>query len=168
MDADNSNKIMISGSLLLLLAGIALLGLLFAGCTSQTQGTGKNGTPSVNAGTKIDAETKTGVEKTQETIKKAVADGTYSAQKEYNVPIGSETVGFEITVKDDIVTAVSVDTGMLKEDKSKAIAGGFKDALPELVVGKKITELNLPINVAGSSLTTAAFKAYVNELIETK
>ncbi len=164
----NTKKFTMSKSLLFLLAGIALLGLLFAGCTSQTQTPTKEGTPSVTTGGKVDAETKTGVEKTQETIEKAVTDGSYSAQKEYGTPGGAETVGFELTVKDDVVTAVSVDASMLKAPISQTVAGKFKDALPELVVGKKITELNLPANVAGSSLTNAAFKAYVTELIETK
>jgi uncharacterized protein with FMN-binding domain len=147
----------------------AVLAALMFGCTQP----GPQGSPSGN-GSKIDktgnmtiGDNKTGFDKTQETIELAVADGTYAADATYAQPKGNATAKISITVKDDIITAASAE-GVNADPWSTKIIGDFNAALPDLVVGKKITELDIPINVAGSSLTTAAFKSYVGELVESK
>lgn len=151
----------------------AVLAAIVFGCVSS-QDNGQQGAQPGTSGeidnaTKITtAENKTGFDKTQETIALAVADGTYVSNETYAYHSGNETVEVSITVQNDTITAASVAPSSEAHNVSKKIIGNFNAALPELVVGKKIDKLEIPKNVAGSSLTTAAFKQYVGELLESK
>ena len=115
----------------------------------------------------VNADSKTGHDKNAETIALVVADGLYDGVVKYASPAGSETINIKLSIKNDIITAASVD-GNTSSPISKSKVQALNGALPNLVVGKKITELNIPHNVAGSSLTTAAFKAYVDDVIAGK
>ncbi len=109
---------------------------------------------------------KTGEEVVKEAVAQAIADGTYSDEVEYAYHSGNEEVTITLRVEKDVVKEASVvPSGGSSSPVSIRIIGKFNDALPDLVVGKKITELNIPKNVAGSSLTTAAFKSYVERMI---
>lgn len=113
------------------------------------------------------SDNKTGVEKIEEAVAQAIADGTYTNQVEYAYHSGSEIVTITVKTQKDIVTeARVVPSGGSSSPVSIRIINKFNDALPDLVVGKKITELNIPKNVAGSTLTTAAFKSYVERIVE--
>ncbi len=148
---------------------ILLCSMLIIGCTqnqapSKSQ-PGDNGT--VAAANKINtsiADNKTAYDKNQTTIAKVIADGTYTGDETYQYHSGTETVTFSVTVKDDTITGATVEAHNPNPISGKII-GNFAAALPDLVVGKKINELNIPRNVAGSSLTTAAFKQYVGGLV---
>jgi hypothetical protein len=113
------------------------------------------------------SDNKTGVEKIEQAVAQAIADGTYIDQVEYAYHSGTERVTITVKTEKDIVTqATVVPAGQSSSPVSTRIIGKFNDALPNLVVGKKITELNIPKNVAGSTLTTAAFKSYVARIVE--
>ena len=161
-----------------LIAALMLISAILVGCTAQDSGTQKQPLPSDNQSVLgnnsiITAENKTGFDKNQDAIALALADGTYTDNVTYTyhptIPekTGNETVTISITVKDGIITAASVE-GNDPVPISKKIIDGVNAALPDLVVGKKITELNIPAQVAGSSLTTAAFKQYVGGLVATQ
>jgi hypothetical protein len=161
-------------------AVFALMGFLLAGCLNQSgsatptpfvkddSGNGTAPTPIPQViGTPIPTvtETKTGIDKINDTIASIVPDGTYQQDANYSYPKGTNTVHFSVTVDGDTVTNVSVTAvGELDPISTKKVAD-FGAALPSLVVGKKINELNLPRNVAGSSLTNAAFQSYVDALV---
>lgn len=113
----------------------------------------------------LETGTKTGTEQIEEAIELAVANGTYEDQLTYAYHSGTETVDVRVTVQDDVITEATV-TSDTTTPTSKRLIEGVNAALPELVVGKKITEVEIPANVAGSSLTTAAFKGYLENLIE--
>lgn len=176
-----------------LIVATLVFALLFYGCvgaSSQNSAAGQNQNAQVNApnqpaipsegntppappsesGTvqtkpEIAADNKTGYDKTQQTIMQLIADGTYSKEIQYQYHSGVTTVDVSVTVKNDTVTAVSV-TGVNPDKVSAKIIGNFAAALPDLVVGKRIDEIKLPKNVAGSSLTTAVFQQYVNGLVQ--
>ena len=122
-----------------------------------------NGTVQKKPG--IVADNKTGYEKTQQTITQVIADGTYVKEIQYPYHSGNTTVDVKVTVKNDTVTSVSV-AGVNADKISMKIIGNFAAALPDLVVGKKISDIKLPRNVAGSSLTSAVFQQYVNSLVQ--
>ncbi len=130
--------------------------------TTNTTGNAISG----NFSTVIIADNKTGVEKVQETIALAVADGIYSQNVTYATPGGNENVNMTISVENDVVNTVSI-TAASPNPISAGFISKVNAALPELVVGKKITALDIPKQIAGSSLTTAAFKQYVADVIET-
>ncbi len=112
-------------------------------------------------------DTKSEIEQNQELITNFIADGTYTNDVTYNYHSGQETINIDITVKDDVVTAASVESVGETHKTSQKYIDGVNAALPELVIGKKINEINLPKQISGSSLTTAALKDHLQELVET-
>jgi len=156
------------------LGTIFMLGLfLMFGCTSQQQ----TGAPQDNAmdksnapveTTKIDnAQNKTGFEQTQETIALAIADGTYVEKVSYDYHSGTEIIEVSVSVENDVITSASIKSaGGNMHNYSVKLITAVNAELPALVVGKKITELEIPKNVAGSSLTTAAFKRQLEVLVQ--
>ncbi len=167
--------------ILLPLLALLFVSMLLIGCVNQKQDLPtppKSGEipkspdksiPSVPANiTKNDSmvsENKTGVEKVEQAIASVVPDGTYTDNVTYAYHSGKETIEISITVKDDIITEASIH-GFNPQPFSAKMISGVNSALPDLVVGKKITELNIPHQVSGSSLTTAAFKNYVDGLVK--
>ena len=157
--------IVLSVIAMLLLLGCAQQGATQQGAPgSSIQASSQTGASVQPAPSSMMTENKTGYEKTQAAIASAVADGNYGANVSYYYHSGMETVEIKLSVKGGIITDASV-TGLNPVPMSAMIIGNFNAALPGLVVGKKIDQLNLPRNVAGSSLTTAAFQQYVNGLV---
>lgn len=142
--------------LLLVIFALAAV-LLLAGCAQQGS--------SSKSGTKynVTEKVKSPQEQHNETLAHVVADGVYNTQETYRYHAGTETVNISVTVKDDIITAASV-VGNHPNMMSKRYIDGLNGALPDLVVGKRIDEIVIPHNVAGSSLTTAVFRQYVESL----
>ncbi|MDE1798554.1 MAG: hypothetical protein KGH63_04065 [Candidatus Micrarchaeota archaeon] len=122
-------------------------------------------TPGSMMGGGMMADNKTGYQKTQQSIAAALADGTYPAQVTYYSPGGSEVIDFSVTVQGGVITAAS-GTPAQADRMAMHYMGNFNSALPSLVVGQKIDQLQIPQNVAGSSLTTAAFAQYVTTLVQ--
>lgn len=179
MDFTNNSPASSGIRLLSLLVALSLAGMLLTGCVSQPNAnpsaspsvsTAPSVIPSVPAATatpviNVTTENKTSQEKINQSIAAAVADGTYNTQSTYAYHSGTETVAISLSVANDVVTNASVTPSDQANPMSRRIIDNFNAALPDLVVGKKIDQLNIPHNVAGSSLTTAAFKAYVDQLV---
>ena len=158
-----------------MLAAAVLVG---AGCTqnNSNNGSGTYGaqttspmlsgnvtTPPSGGSGSMAADNRTGYQKTQDTIASVLPDGTYEKSVTYAYHSGNSVVDFKLTVQGDVITSASA-TAVNDDPMSTRIISNFNGALPGLVVGKKINELSIPHNVAGSSLTTAAFAQYVNTL----
>ncbi len=77
----------------------------------------------------------------------------------YVTPAGSDSVEFSVTVADGVVTAASA-TPKAANDISKMRQAAFAGEISSKVVGMKKSDLNLAA-VGGSSLTTAAFNAFI-------
>jgi hypothetical protein len=165
-------------ALALLLAALLSV-MVFSGCTSQDthpqqngnstfeDKTSPSGQPQMNStlNTSVVTDNKTSYEKNQTTIKNILADATYSQEFSYFIGDKTDIVEINITVADDTVTSAIV-TPVSALPMSEKIIGNFNAALPDLVVGKKINEIKLPANVAGSSYTSAAFQQYVDILVQ--
>ncbi|MFA7314393.1 MAG: hypothetical protein WC025_00475 [Candidatus Magasanikbacteria bacterium] len=87
-------------------------------------------------------------------------DGSYSTTGQYRAPSGQETIGISLTLQNDIVTDVNVQT-MSNNRTALAYQNMFSDNLKSQVVGKDISSLNLN-RVAGASLTTQGFNNAVS------
>ena len=122
-------------------AGLGLTAVL-AGCaTPGDGGTGTGGDTGGGANVDTSAE---------------YADGTYSATGEYVSPApGTSRIDVEITIADDIVTAVTV-TPLATDSTSKGFQTQFADGIAAVVVGQDIDTLNVS-RVGGSSLTSGGF-----------
>jgi uncharacterized protein with FMN-binding domain len=123
-------------------AAFSLLGTL-AGCAAAAD-TGATGTDSQVAS---DA---------------TYTDGTYDATADYQSPNGTETIDVELTLADNVITAVTV-TGHGTSPDSQHYQGEFTDGIADVVVGKDINSITVD-KVAGSSLTSGGFNAAVEQI----
>lgn len=90
------------------------------------------------------------------------ADGTYEAKGNYQSPNGTEEVDVSVTLKGDVITAVTV-THEATNPNSVSYQTKFADGIAAEVVGKKIDEINVS-RVAGSSLTSGGFNAAIETI----
>ncbi|VVC01861.1 Uncharacterised protein [uncultured archaeon] len=159
----------------MLVAGLLLIGVLLSGCAQASSPSAANssnslGAPAPSASAPATApdlaisDNKTGYDKTQATISQVIADGNYTEPVTYMSPGGKDELMMSVVVKGDVITSVSI-TPTKADNKSMMYMSNYNKNIQPLVVGKKINELNLPKNVAGSSLTNGAFKQYVADLI---
>jgi len=88
------------------------------------------------------------------------ADGTYTATGQYgSLP---SSIGVSVTLVDDVITAVTV-TPHATDPTSLDYQTRFARAVPALVVGRRIDEVNLS-KVAGSSGTPDGFNAAIQRI----
>ena len=130
-------------------AGLSIITAL-AGCSSAagtTDTSGTSGGSSDGAAANTDA---------------SYTDGSYTATGDYQSPNGAETIGVELTLKDDVVTEVTI-TPNASNPNTVRYQGEFKDGIAAEVVGKDIDTLNVT-KVAGSSLTSTGFNAAVETI----
>ncbi len=120
-------------------ASLALLGTL-AGCSAAGDAAG--GSADVPAG-----PADTSAEYT---------DGEYSASGAYQSPNGTESVIVQVSLEDDVVTAVAVTPGG-SNSTTQYYQDQFVGGIEAEVVGKDIDELQVT-RVAGSSLTSGGFR----------
>lgn len=84
-----------------------------------------------------------------------LTDGTYSASSSFSTPGGADAIKLSLTIKDGVVTNATATT-VTDDNTSRSYDDRFLDAYKEVVVGKKVSDLNLS-RVAGASLTTQGF-----------
>jgi uncharacterized protein with FMN-binding domain len=88
------------------------------------------------------------------------ADGTYTATGRYgSLP---SSIAVSVTLVDDVITAVTV-TPRATDPTSLDYQTRFAQAIPALVVGRNIDEVNLS-RVAGSSGTPEGFNAAIQRI----
>jgi uncharacterized protein with FMN-binding domain len=110
-------------------------------------------------------DNKTNYEKINQTIQTTIQDGLYTKNVSYFYHSGKVDMNIQIEVKDDYLVSVSLSP-INADPVSENFIKKVNSSLQQLAVGKKITDLSLPKQISGSSLTTAAFKKYVEELIQ--
>ncbi len=127
-------------------AGLGLTAVL-AGCSAPATGADPGTDTGTDPGT---AEVDTTTE---------YADGTYTAEGDYVSPAGPSTVSVEITLTDDVVTAVTV-TPESTDPTAKGFQDQFASGIAAIVEGQDIDSLNVS-RVGGSSLTSGGFNAAI-------
>jgi uncharacterized protein with FMN-binding domain len=127
-----------AGFALLALAGCATTGTTEAASTSAPQATSTEGSDST------------------------YSDGTYTAKGSYIAPSGTESVTVEITIANDIVTAVTTSTESADHEATEFLER-FASGISTEVVGTDISALSVT-RVAGSSLTSAGFNSAVEDI----
>jgi uncharacterized protein with FMN-binding domain len=125
-------------------AGFSLVGTL-AGCASTTSADSSAGTSTASGS----SATATSDNST------SYRDGTYSADGSYVSPGGQEEIAVTVTVKNDLITAVSVRT-VSADSEAAQYEAQFASGISAVAVGKDLGSLNVG-SVAGSSLTSHGF-----------
>lgn len=90
-------------------------------------------------------------------------DGTYKATGSYLSPGGRESIELTVTIKDGVITGTSVKnnaTDREAKDHQELFSGHYK----ELIVGKKISDVESLSRVAGSSLTSNGFNNALDQI----
>jgi uncharacterized protein with FMN-binding domain len=93
----------------------------------------------------------------------AYADGSYTADGDYVAPSGQESITVELTIEDDVVTAVTVTPHATGGTRQAGFQKQFAEGIGSEVVGKDIDELTVS-RVAGSSLTSSGFNAALDDI----
>jgi uncharacterized protein with FMN-binding domain len=129
-------------------AGLSLAGVL-AGCASTTS--------PATAGTSTDDSSSTSGTTATSTSDNSSTykDGTYTADGSYVSPGGQEEIAVTITVKSDLITAVSVKT-VEADVEAAQYEAQFASGISGVAVGKNLATLSVG-TVAGSSLTSRGF-----------
>jgi uncharacterized protein with FMN-binding domain len=128
---------------ILAFAGIGLTAAL-AGCSA----------PAGPANSSVDPSLDTSAE---------YADGTYEATGDYTSPApGTSQVTVEVTIADDIVTAVEV-TPLATDPTSKGFQTKFADGISAAIVGADIDTLTVS-RIGGSSLTSSGFNDALEQI----
>lgn len=89
-------------------------------------------------------------------------DGDYSAEGSYISPAGEQSVKVQLTLKDDIVTAVTV-TPEADDPQAMGFQQKFASGIADAIVGKDIDTLNVS-RIAGSSLTSGGFNKAIESI----
>ena len=160
------------------LALVMSLSLLVVGCTLETQTPDTELQPSPEptpepAPEEADDEvvevnlekedSRSDQEVAEEEAALLVADGTYTDRVEYQNPSGSDEFDITVTVENDVVQDISL-IGIDPHPVSSNYINGVAGEIADLVVGKNIGDIELPKQISGSSLTTAAVQNYLDDL----
>ena len=81
----------------------------------------------------------------------------------YATPAGNDAVEFSVTITDGVITQASA-TPKANNDISKKMQTGFSADVSSKVVGKKVSDLDTMSAIGGASLTTGAFKRFVQAM----
>lgn len=92
----------------------------------------------------------------------ALKDGTYTAEGSYATPESVETISVTVTLKDNVITDVTV-TGNPTKRESEEYQAKFIGGIKDEVVGKNIDEISVS-RVAGSSLTSGGFNKAIDTI----
>ena len=93
-----------------------------------------------------------------------VPNGVYESNQTYAYHAGTDTIDIKVKVQEGLVSDISVTPVGNVDRMSEHFITGVNDALPSLVDGKRIDQVNLPTQISGSSLTTATVKKYLESL----
>ena len=109
-------------------------------------------------------DTQTQEEKNDAQIQQFLEDGVHTQEITYSNPSGADTFELTYTTEGDVITEISLtpvgEPHQVSLGKMEAVDG----ALPDLVVGKNIADIQLPKNVAGSSLTSGAVQKHFDSI----
>jgi hypothetical protein len=95
------------------------------------------------------------VDTTKNTAASVYTNGTYTAVGSYMSPGGLDHIGVTLTLKNDIITTVSIDPQPGDHTSSRYMTI-FASGYEQYVVGKNIADVHLT-HVSGSSLTPEGF-----------
>ncbi len=104
----------------------------------------------------------TGTETASPMVAKNYKDGTYDVRGNYTSPAGPEEIIVNLTLKNNIVTDVTMEPTATHQFSQKW-QGVFHDNFKDLVIGKDINALKLD-KVSGSSLTPKGFNDAVEKI----
>lgn len=123
--------------------------------TTSTGSSGASASTSDTATSSTSSSTSTSSTTSTSSSSSTYKDGTYSATASYYVPHGTNSLTADVTIKDGVITAVSVDHNY-SDHESAMYIDSFESALKSTVVGQSVGSLSFS-RIGGATLTTEAF-----------
>ncbi|MFK0038845.1 hypothetical protein ACIQTW_03295 [Paenarthrobacter sp. NPDC090517] len=142
-------------------AGLSIIGTA-AACAPTTEAPSTQTPATQDAGQASTSSPSAAGTSSSTAVASSYRDGTYSSDGTYTSPNGQETVGVELTLAADKVSAVNI-TVHPSNPNTKKFQGEFASGIAAQIVGKDIDELNVS-KVAGSSLTSGGFNEAVEQI----
>lgn len=139
-------------------ATILFCAIIFSACIPAKE-TPTQQTPESTETMIQESESMTDPESSSETTEQTV-----SVTANYTSPAGEEEVIFNISVDENGVITKAETEGLATNPTSIIRQKSFAESLPTAIVGKNISELSNIDRVGGSSLTTNAFNASLEQL----
>lgn len=141
------------------------IALLAAGCTTAaSEATKENGNAKASSSTATTESSSSSSSSTASSSSSDYKDGTYSASGDYTSPGGHQSVGVKVTLKDGVISAVTVTPGAT-DSQSKQFQTDFAENVSSQVVGKSIDKADVSV-VASSSLTSEGFNEALAKIAE--
>lgn len=140
------------GVLAVVIIAVLAVGVLYMQSSGSDQKATGAPTPTVAAGAAPDSALQ----------QVAYEDGTYTVVGSYPRPNGTEEIGVELTLADNIITAVSVEV-KAENPISKKMQEDFAANYKTQVVGKSLSAVKLE-KVSGSSLTPKGFNDAIEKI----
>ena len=162
MDTSNSKTTMwiVTGLIVIvLIAGLAYAFIQSPKKTVENPVVGTPDTTDTSTTTPVSTPAST---TTPVTNKSTYKDGTYTALGNYSSPGGSESIHVTLTLKNEVVTGVTVVSNAVRPE-SREYQQKFISGINSQVVGKKINALSVHA-VSGSSLTPMGFNDAVAKI----
>ncbi|AZG45335.1 FMN-binding protein [Gordonia insulae] len=136
-------------------AALATIGLVAGAC-----GSGDSADTAVdNASTAVESAA---ADVSEAATGASYRNGEYTATGDYVSPGGPQQVGVTVTLSNNVITALTLDTSQTK-GTSKEFQGKFASGIDALVVGKNIDDLDVH-KVSGSSLTSTGFNDAIDQI----
>lgn len=117
----------------------------------------------INLGGDAEDSVETEVEALTNTLDANYEDGSYTEVGSYINPADGDSITVTVTLKGDTISALNVKSNTTHET-SKIYQGLFIEGINQLVVGKKIDEIETFSQVNGSSLTPKGFAEAINAI----
>lgn len=83
-------------------------------------------------------------------------DGTYSANGTFYTPDGTEQIGVAITIANNNITNVSIDSSSIYSRTSAEYTSVFSDGINQVVDGRNVNDVRVS-RISGASLTPMGF-----------
>jgi hypothetical protein len=90
-------------------------------------------------------------------------NGSYNQTGSYTVPGGTANIQVNVTLTNDVITAVSV-TPLATGETSQRLQGKFAEGVAMQTIGKRIDQIADKMAVNGSSLTGSGFRAALDKV----
>ena len=139
-------------------ATILFCAIIFSACIPAKEAPAQQ-TPESTETMMQESESMTDPETSSETTEQVL-----SVEANYTSPAGEEEVIFNISVDENGVITKAETEGLATNPTSIIRQKSFAESLPTAIVGKNISELSNIDRVGGSSLTTNAFNASLEQL----
>ncbi|HEY5222012.1 MAG TPA: hypothetical protein VIJ18_03025 [Microbacteriaceae bacterium] len=166
-----TTKKTIGAATVLLIGGAATAAVVLTQNTAQATTVGSTAAPSASTSEPTSAAasnsptasgTPTTATPTTATPSTTYKNGTYSATGSYSSPGGTEQIGVTVTISNDTVTKLALDTSTAQGTAAQ-FQSQFASGIDSLVIGKKLDDVSVS-RVSGSSLTSTGFNEAISSI----